>query len=235
MAIAALLPLMLGAATSLPGVPSTPPSEAIVVTPDTVEVSPRRRWADVSLRNAGSTPREVRAGVLGWSQDDAGRVVLASAAEVSIFPGRAVLAPGEVRMFRLSTSGPAPDVERAYRIVIDVGDAASGEAVTALGPAFVAPATRTVSPQLSVGCGPRRCRVVVGNDGTVRVRPARISLSVRASGIHVERRLEPWWVLAGGARVYEVDLPAGTTSRREIVARATIDGRELEARAQIQD
>jgi hypothetical protein len=50
MAIAALLPLMLGAATSLPGVPSTPPSEAIVVTPATVEVSPRRRWADVSLR-----------------------------------------------------------------------------------------------------------------------------------------------------------------------------------------
>ena len=90
--------------------------EPLRLTPEIVEVRPERPWSDLSVRNAGSAPREVHVDVLAWSQDDAGRVVLAPADDASVFPSRAVLAPGEQRVFRLSSFGPAPEQERAYRI-----------------------------------------------------------------------------------------------------------------------
>lgn len=230
MSVACFLALALGAATSTGG------AGTIVVVPDVVVVSPARRWSDVSIRNAGSSAREVRLGVLEWSQGGAGGVVLEETDDASVFPARAVLAPGEVRRFRLSTTRPAPDVERAYRIWVAIRDLASSAGVVALVPAFVEPARRTAAPEVSVRCeAPRRCRVVVANRGTVRLRPDRISVAVLGGGVEEELRLDPWWVLAGGERTYDVELAARPASRREVVARVTVDGQELEARAETPD
>lgn len=218
------------------GLGAAPPGEgSILVSPEIVEVSPERPWADVTVRSRGDAPREVQASVLAWSQDEAGRVVLEPAVDASMFPRAAVVAPAEARRFRLTVVGPAEARERAYRISLSVRDVASGARVTALVPAFVAPVERTVARTVRVACERARCRVVLSNPGSVRVRPERVSVELaHRGGAREELLLEPWWVLAGGTRVYVVELPAAAPVE-ELVARVTVGSEELEDRARVPD
>lgn len=226
MVIGTILVLMLGTAAPHAA------EDALVVAPDVLEIPARQRGVELSLVLEGSVPRAVRLGVLSWSQDESGRVVLAPADELAISPARTVLEPRETRHFRLSRRGPAPEVERAYRIWIAVCDVESAPTITALVPAFVLPATRSIAPEVHVSCEQARCRLVISNHGSVRIWPQMVSFAVVGEGIEQEQHLDPWWVLAEGRRAYDVEIPAPPSSR-EIVARVTIDGRKFEARAEI--
>jgi hypothetical protein len=220
-AVAATLASLAGSA-SLAGEPR------LVVTPAVVELGPDRAWADVSVRNDDERVREVRAAALSWEQDAQATVTLRPAHDVSAFPERARIAAGETRRFRVSVHRPPGEVERAYRIALDVSDPEAGPLARALVPLFVAPARPLVAADLRVACergGP--CRVVLRNVGTVRVRPRDVSVAVAADGGAVtELPLEAWWVLAAGERVYEVDVPQ---DRARVVARVDLGATVLSA------
>jgi hypothetical protein len=181
----------------------------LVVTPAVVELGPALRWADLSVRNEDGREREVRARALDWEQDERGAVTLRPARDVSAFPGRARLAAGETRRFRVSVDRPPGANERAYRLALDVLDAQAGPLARALVPVFVAPEHPRVAADLRVACERGgSCRVVLRNVGTVRVRPEEISVAVAAdTGPVAELSLDAWWVLAAGERVYELDVP----------------------------
>lgn len=208
-------------------------SRGVSVTPEVVELSAARPYAELTVRNVGATAREVRTGVLAWSQDESGRVVLANTAGADVFPGRAVLLPGEERRFRVSCREPPGALERAYRVAVYVRDLEGMGAVTVLVPAFFAPAHATTAPVIRVTCGLRSCRVVVENGGTVRFRPHRLAIAlVCDGGARSERNLAAWWVLAGGARAYDVPLDAGAPVR-EVVALLDLAGAELSTAAAV--
>jgi hypothetical protein len=206
-------------------------SGGLSVSPPLVELSAAYRFADLTVRNVGAARREVRAGVLSWSQDERGRVVLAEAAGAAVFPRRAVLDPGEERRFRVSAADGPAALERAYRVALHVRDLGADGAVTALVPAFFAPSSPRVEATVRVGCAARSCRVVLENGGTVRFRPDRVAVAVvEDGGGSVERLLDRWWVLAGGARVYELPLAPGAPVR-EVIVRVDVGGEGLTATA----
>jgi hypothetical protein len=218
-------------AALLAAVPALPPG--VLVSPVLVELSMARPFADLTVRNVGPAPREIRAHVLSWSQDESGRVVLAPAAGIAMFPARAVLAPGEARRFRVSSEEGAAEQERAYRVALSVRDLDAGGAVTALVPAFFAPARARTAAAVRIACTPTACRVVVVNDGTVRFRPDHVSVAlIEDGGDRSERALEGWWVLAGGARAYEIPLTPGSAPR-ELVARVDLGGEAVIARTNV--
>ena len=203
--------------------------EGVTVTPEIVEISAERPWADLTIRNLGASPREVRTGALSWDQEASGAVVLAPADDAWVFPARAVLSPAEARRFRLSVTGSASERERAYRIALRVLDPGSGAEVTALVPAFVAPARAFEAPAVEVDCPePPRCRVVLANRGSVRIRPTRIVVAARSSRGASEWELAPWWVLAGGTRTYDLDVPPAARAH-EVVVTVTVGAEELRA------
>lgn len=207
------------------------PPDGILVEPALVELSAARPYADVTVQNVGTAPRDVRAEAFSWEQDAAGRVTLAPTGAAGMFPPRAVIAHGEKRRFRLSVDVSAPVRETAFRVALHVRDLASGGAVTALVPAFFAPAHPSVAATLRAECGASGCRVVLVNEGTVRIRPQRIELAVLGpEGVESVRELEPWWVLAGGTRVWEVPL-AAAAPERDIRVEVALGGERLAATA----
>jgi P pilus assembly chaperone PapD len=208
----------------------------VSVSPSLVEVSAERPWADVLLANEGAEILDVRADTFSWQQDEEGRVALAPARDVTVFPPAARLEPHDVRKFRISLVRPAGERERAYRLALDVREAAGAEdavVTRALVPVFVEPARRAPAARIEIAPGPgSRCRVVLTNVGTVRIRPPRVSVAVNGrDGTVVERAFEPWWVLAGGARVFDVELPIAAEEVRDVEARAAIAEGVAEARA----
>ena len=208
------------------------PFEGMLVAPQVVELSAGNRSADLVVTNVGTGPREVSATALSWSQEEDGAVTLAPADDVGMFPPEAVLAPGEQRRFRLTSWGSPREQEAAYRIALRILDVQSGEAVTALIPAFAAPERVVVSTGVRVQCArPERCRVGVVNQGNVRIRPERIVVAApREDGTTWESELEPWWVLAGGARDWDVKVPPGVEAR-DVVVRVSVGIGELTASA----
>lgn len=201
--------------------------------PEIVELSAAHPYADLTVRNVGGTAREVRTGVLSWTQDETGAVVLDETATADVFPRAAILRPGDERRFRIWSREPAPALERAYRVAVHVRELAGAAAVTALVPAFFAPARARTAAAVRIACASRTCRVVVENGGTVRFRPQRLAIALVADGITTSgRELEPWWVLAGGARAYDLPLEAGATVR-EVIARLELDGEALTASAPV--
>jgi P pilus assembly chaperone PapD len=208
------------------------PSDAVLLTPSVVEVAPERPYADLTLTNVGDAPREIAAEALGWAQDEDGRVTLSETATVSVYPPRAMLAPGEQRRFRLTVVERAPIRPGAYRIGVRVRDPATDEKVIALIPAFVLPEAPVESAAVHVSCpGPERCDVVLANTGNVQMRPSRIVIVVGSGSMDApEQELASWWVLPGGSRRYPIELEPGAQPR-EVRVRVTLAGVELTASA----
>jgi fimbrial chaperone protein len=103
-------------------------------------------------------------------------------------------------------------------------------------PVFFAPARPAASGELAfLARDGERVRFTLRNTGTVRLRPTAVTLALRAKdgATVLERTVEAWYVLAGGERVYEVELPAEACAKAaEVVVTAALDAGAIEARAQ---
>ncbi len=229
----ATLPTLLSLAAL--AVSASAPGPRLVVTPAILEVVALQPWADVVVRNDGDGERLVRTAVLAWSQDETGAMVLGASEDAFAFPGRAALRAGESRRFRVSVTRPSSERERTYRLALDVASPL-GDELRVLVPVFVAPAVDAVQVALRVGCtGARACRVVLENSGTVRVRPSHVAfLAIAADGRQVVLEVEAWWVLAGGRRVFDLEVPE-LPPGAPVVALAEVDGRTLRAEARARD
>jgi fimbrial chaperone protein len=102
-------------------------------------------------------------------------------------------------------------------------------------PVFLAPSRRVSKAELAfLPPEAGRIRASLRNGGTVRLRPSTVTLAVlSADGARLlERALDGWYVLAGGERVYEVEVPPELCARAaEAVITAALDGGTVEARA----
>jgi len=213
------------------------------VSPVNVELSGKVRTALLSLRNGDGAPARYQLRAYGWAQKPDGAMDLTPSRELVVFPPLLELAPGEARNVRIGTDAAPAGTERTWRLFIEelpraetAEDAARVKVLTRVGvPVFLAPATPVERGELAfLGRDGARVRLAVRNTGTVRLRPRSVRLALLAAdGTSVlERSLDVWYVLAGGERVYEVDVPAEACARAAtVVATAALERGVLEARA----
>jgi fimbrial chaperone protein len=213
----------------------------VQVNPVVVELSAAAPSAIVALRNVGKEAVRFEVQVRTWSQNEAGEMELASTDDVVAYPPVVELAPGEQRNLRVGGATPLGPLEKSYRLFIKElpppprpGAGSQVRVISRIGlPVFVAPlkvVEGAAVEDLAVRGG--RVTFTLRNTGTVRVRPTSVKV-VGTSGraVLLERGLTAWYVLAGGVRRYELELPRETCARvREVGVEVAMDRGPLRAR-----
>jgi fimbrial chaperone protein len=216
----------------------------VQINPVVVSLSPAARSAIVVVRNSGQETTRFELQVRSWGQDPDGEMLLAPTAELAVYPPVLTLAPGEERNVRIGASTPFGPVEKTYRVFLqemappekpDAG--VQVRVVSRIGlPVFLAPAKTVEKPlvaDLAARAGKATFRLV--NEGTVHVRPTSVKVvGLDAAGKQVvERELNAWYVLAGGERRYEAEIPKESCGAvREIEVQVTIPREVLRAKLQ---
>lgn len=213
------------------------------IAPILVELSPDSRTALVTVRNTGTRSMRYQARVFAWAQEGDGRMALGPATDLFLFPPLLELQPGESRNLRLGTDAASGPVERSWRLFVEeLPGADSGAAtnqvrvLTRVGvPVFLAPRARVSKAEISfLPAEGARVRFTLRNAGTIRLRPRSVTVTFRtAAGEPVlERSLEAWYVLAGGERVYAVEVPPGVCARTaDLIAVAALEDGAIVGRA----
>jgi fimbrial chaperone protein len=136
--------------------------------------------------------------------------------DIVFFPALLTLRPSEERRIRVGSVAPAGSQEKTYRIFVEELpslEASSGGAVrvlTKMGiPIFLRPAKEAAAGALSeVGQQNGKFHFMLSNTGTVHFVPQAITVrGLSGRNAVFERHLEGWYVLAGGHRLFDLDLP----------------------------
>lgn len=217
-------------------VSSAAPARAaeVQINPVVVSLSPSARSAIVTVRNSGQETTRYELQVRTWEQDPAGEMLLTPTADLAVYPPVLTLGPGEERNVRIGATTPFGPIEKTYRVFLqemappEKADAAvQVRVVSRIGlPIFLAPA-KVVEKPLLVDLAARAGKVTFRllNEGTVHVRPTSVKVvGLGSDGKPVlDRELTAWYVLAGGERRYEVEVPRESCSAiREVEVEVAI-------------
>ena len=196
----------------------------------------------VTVRNAAKERGRYELRAFAWEESPIGQMKLEPAQDLLVFPPVLDLAPGQERKVRIGTTAVSGERERTWRVFIEeILPAATAQEATRLRtrlsvglPVFLAP-TRRLSGAEIAGLGVEHGKVtfLVRNGGTVRVRPSSVRVVVTDARDRpvLEKSFQGWYVLAGGDRLYEVDVPPDLCSKaRTVTATAALDGQTIEAR-----
>jgi fimbrial chaperone protein len=165
-------------------------------------------------------------------------MLLSATEDVVVFPPLVTLAPGEQRNLRIGAATAFGPVEKTYRVFLqELAPPEKPEGpsqvrvLSRIGlPVFLVPAQvqdRTVLRDLAVRGGKASFRIV--NDGNAHARPTSVKLeALGEDGTAVlERELTAWYVLAGGQRDYDLEIPRDLCAAvRKVVVTAAL-GRDV--------
>ncbi len=200
--------------------------------PVQIFLSEKTKSALFTLRNAGTQPLRLQLDVLAWDQGPRGESRLTPTADIAFFPRLLNVAPGEERKVRVGALTLPGSSEKTYRIFVEelpplekgdrLQEAAQVRVLTRVAiPIFLQPAKPRA--QARVGQMIWRDGLVsfeVENTGTVHV----VVRAIRVTGFGAagepvwDRGLQGWYVLAGGTRVYELELPKESCARLRTLA-----------------
>jgi fimbrial chaperone protein len=192
------------------------------VTPIRVTFGGRSMSTILTLTNESTEELRFQLSAFGWDQaQGTGEMKLTPTQDITFFPTLLTLKAGESRNVRVGTTVRPTETERTYRIFFeelpplvkkDESRGSQVRIITKMGiPIFVDPAKRVLNGSLknaTVRGG--KVSFDVANGGNVHFS----ATNVKITGLDekgqplFERQREGWYVLAGGARTYEMDLPA---------------------------
>lgn len=209
------------------------------VNPTQIILSAGVKSALLSLKNETDEPVRFQLSVTAWDQSVDGQMLLSPTDEVVFYPALLTLRGREERKVRVGITIPPGAAERTYRLFVEElpplerAEGQTGVAmVTKMGiPIFLRPAR--VSSEAAIedlGLRAGRFSFRLRNKGNVYFIPQGISVrGVDASGgVVVGQQPTGWYVLAGGARAFEIDIPeAGCARIRSIVVEAALPGTTL--------
>jgi len=195
------------------------------VNPVQIHLSPKVSSGLLTLRNDSNETLRFQLSGFSWDQSPGEPIQLAPTTDIIFFPQLLTLGPKEERKIRIGTVTGFSNVEKTYRLFVEElppldkpGEAKSGVAVlTRLGiPVFMA--ATTAHSQLEIAdLGMQRGGIgfLIRNTGNTHFMTSKVVVrSLGPAGEPVlERSLVGWYVLAGRARQYRVDIPAGDCSR----------------------
>jgi fimbrial chaperone protein len=239
------LPLVAALAVAL--VPARARATDILVSPVLVELGTKMRNAILKVRNPSQEKVRYQVRAFSWTQDQKGEMQLLPTSDVVVYPPLLEIAPGDERNVRVAAHVAPGERERSYRVFVEEmprpeSPEQSGQVrvLMRIGiPVFVEPPKAERRGTVAfTAAGSGRASLNVRNEGNVRLRPTEVRLVGRsaAGDVTFEKRLDPWYVLAGDERFYEADVPedvcAATRTLRAIVAEA---GGNLEATVALPD
>jgi fimbrial chaperone protein len=213
-----LLPsLFVGLAISRPGVSL---ASSFKITPVSVLLSRRVPTALLTLKNESDRTLRFQASVFGWDQDPQGRMQLTPTRDIVFFPTVLSVEPGEERKVRIGTTAAFGSLEKAYRIFFEelpeIEKAANSRGSelqirTRMGiPIFLQPKELEKGSRVdAIAVRAGILRFSVRNTGNVHVnlRGIRVKGLGPMGDARFERESDGWYVLAGGSRDYEIEIP----------------------------
>jgi fimbrial chaperone protein len=189
------------------------------VNPTQIFLSGRTTTALLTLKNDSEESLRFQLTAFAWQQTPSGEMELTPTRDVVFFPALLTLAPKEERRIRVGSSVTASTQERTYRIFVEELPPADGLApgsavrvLTKMGiPIFIRPATETAAANLrDLNVRSGALHFTVANNGTVHFVPQKVAVrGLSANGERVfERDVQAWYILAGGRRDFDVEMPS---------------------------
>jgi fimbrial chaperone protein len=209
------------------------------VSPVQVWLSPDSSKSLVTLRNEGPEDARYQVSTMLWDEDASTGMKLSPTEDVVIFPTVLQLKAGEVKSLRIGAVVPFGPVEKTYRIFIEEmpppqkpETRASVRVLTRVGiPVFVAPVKTLENRKLSAALlGKSAAAVDVENFGNVHLRVETVHIEGFAEGGAklFEKQTAGWYVLAGGHKRYELDIPRDACARvRRLVLSVRTDKEQV--------
>jgi len=221
-------------------------ASAYRVTPVQVLLSRESASALLTLKNESAETLRFQITVVTWSQGSNGQMQVSPTRDILLFPTVLSVAAGEERKIRVASSVPFGNVERTYRIFfeelppLEKPESARPEVriLTRMGiPIFLAPEKPGSDPRLEFA--PVRGGVLsfsVRNGGNVHFTLQGVLVKgLGQDGKAVfERRAEGWYVLAGGSRDYEIEIPREQCGKlKSLYVETQIDRKTLSEKLEI--
>ena len=208
------------------------------VSPVQIWLSPDSSKTLLTLRNDGDAEARYQISVNTWDEEQGGMKLGATEAIV-FFPTLLQLKPGETKNVRVGSAAPFGPVERTYRLFVEELPAApkpQGKSevrvLTRVGiPIFVAPVRALEERKLSpVSVDKAGASIEVENTGNLHFRVDSVKLEGYAQGGAklFERAVQGWYVLAGGHKRYQVEVPRAECARvRKLVVSVKTEKDEI--------
>jgi fimbrial chaperone protein len=202
------------------GVGATARASSFTVNPITVTLSGKDSSALLTLNSQSGEEVRFKVAVKQWDQGPQGEMQLKDTKDIVVYPALLTLGPKEERKLRIGSTVPAGSTERCYRVFVEelpplkapqTAGKSEVKVLTKMGiPIFVRPtkpaSTGTVQ---SLALAKGKLGFTVKNTGNMHFMVQSVLLkAVNAAGaVSFEKKIEGWYVLAGGTRVWEVDIP----------------------------
>jgi fimbrial chaperone protein len=195
-------------------------ASSFTVNPIKLSLSGKNQSALLTLQS--QTNEEIRFKILvqEWMQSPKGEMQLKDTKDIVVYPGLLTLAPNEERKLRIGTTVAAGAIERSYRVFVEElpplrapqsTNKSEVKVLTKMGvPIFVTPdkpkAAGTVE---GMALAKRKLVFTVKNTGNVYflMQSVRVKALNAAGASAFEKDVESWYLLAGGTRVWEVEIP----------------------------
>ena len=199
------------------------------ISPVSVLLSASTPSSTVVITNRSALPVRLQVSLYTWQQSESGEPVLKPTQDVLFFPAMLALNPKEARNIRIGTKLKPTGAEKAYRLYIQELPAPTRSAgadpnavtmLTRLGvPVFVAPPSPKGHAVLSpLAFSGSKVSFYVGNDGNAHTRVKKLILTAKngSQTVHTQE-LDGWYVLSGGRRRYDVQLPPDACAQTSVV------------------
>jgi fimbrial chaperone protein len=213
------------------GLGSRADASSFTVNPITVVLSGKDQSALLTLQS--QTSEEIRFKVLvqEWKQSPQGEMQLKDTKDIVVYPGLLTLAPNEERKLRIGSTVPAGAAERSYRVFVEelpplrapqTVNKSEVKVLTKMGvPIFVRPGKPVAAGTVEgMGLAKRKLAFTVKNAGNVHLLLQSVRVkALDAKGAAVfEKDVEGWYVLAGGTRAWEVEIPKDACAKSKALA-----------------
>jgi fimbrial chaperone protein len=174
----------------------------------------------LTLANVSGGPLRFQLSVFAWDQNAQGEMVLTPTRDIVFFPPLLSLAAGEQRNIRVGTATPPGASEKTFRLFVEelppltapsAGGPAEVKIRTRLGiPIFLAPPQAVRGGRVdALAVRDGRLSFELRNTGNVHLmaQTIRVVASGQGGEVVTETALEGWYLLAGGTRLYDLELP----------------------------
>jgi fimbrial chaperone protein len=192
---------------------------AFTVNPTRIMFSPNTRSTLLRLHNQSPEALRFQLSVFAWGQSPDGEMQLTPTEDIIVFPTLLTLAPDDTRNIRVGPATPFAAIEKSFRIFVEVlpplaspkSEPPGIQVLTRMGiPVFLQPAAVMQNGHLErMTVRQGHLSFQVKNTGNVHFVEQAIRLRGFGSAEQrlFEHQLAGWYVLAGGIRTHELDLP----------------------------
>ncbi len=215
-------------------------ASSFTVNPIKVVLSDKEQSALLTLQNKSTEELRFKILMQEWKQSPRGEMQLGDTKDIVVYPGLLSLPPGGERKLRVGATVPAGPTEKAYRVFVEelpplrsAKEASKSEVkvLTKMGvPIFLRPvAVKAAGAVGGMALAKGSLSFTLKNSGNLHflVQSVLVKAVDGAGTSTFEKRPEGWYVLAGGTRSWQVEIPkdACAKSKKLTVEIQTTEGK----------